>query len=215
VFDLLRDRAEVQARQVVPPEGNKIREFIEMDIPKSNDSLAQLVEETGDPELKRALAWSLAVNATVADMVHGVPPFPYVRESLDMITSQADAIVVSQTPVEALVREWKEHKIDSYVKVIAGQELGTKTEHINLASRGKYGEGKLLMIGDAPGDMKAARANDAFFFPINPGREEESWERFYKEGFARFIEGTYAGAYEAELIADFDRSLPDTPPWKK
>ena len=37
------------------------------------------------------------------------------------------------------------------------------------------------MIGDAPGDMKAARANGALFFPINPGHEDESWERFYDE----------------------------------
>ncbi|MBN1401242.1 MAG: HAD family hydrolase, partial [Anaerolineae bacterium] len=108
VFDLLRERPEVQRRNVAIPEANKIREFIASDLPKSNESLAMVVAETGDPELTRALAWSRAVNATIADMVYGVPPFPYVRESLDLITSHADAIVVSQTPVEALVREWEE-----------------------------------------------------------------------------------------------------------
>lgn len=61
-----------------------------------------------DPELKRALAWGLAVNATIANMVHGIPPFPFVRESLEVLFDKADMIVVSQTPNEALEREWCE-----------------------------------------------------------------------------------------------------------
>ncbi len=215
VFDLLRERPEVQRRSAVIPQAPKIREFIASSVAKSNDSLARLVAETGDPELTKALTWSRAVNATIADIVHGVPPFPYVRESLELITRSADAIVVSQTPVEALLREWDEHEIDGYVKVIAGQEMGTKGEHLRLASEGKYADDHKLMIGDAPGDLNAARANNAFFFPVNPGHEEECWERFYKEAFVRFIEGTYGGAYESGLISDFERALPDTPPWKK
>jgi len=74
---------------------------------------------------------------------------------------------------------------------------------------------KILMIGDAPGDMKAARDNNALFFPINPGHEEESWQRFYEEGMGRFLAGTFAGDYEAALIAEFNRALPSVPPWKK
>ena len=54
------------------------------------------------------------------------------------------------------------------------------------------------MIGDAPGDYKAAVANDALFFPINPGAEEASWKRFYEEGIDRFLAGTFAGEYQAE-----------------
>jgi phosphoglycolate phosphatase-like HAD superfamily hydrolase len=215
VFDLLRERPEVLKRQAAIPEATKIREFMNSGLPQSNDSLAKLVVETHDPELTQALAWSKAVNKTIADMVHGVPPFPYVRESLELLAPQADMIVVSQTPVEALQREWQEHGIDRYARFIAGQEMGTKSEHIRYASQGRYPNDHKLMIGDAPGDYKAARDNKAFFFPINPGHEDESWERFYKEGFARFIAGTFGGAYEAALIAEFDKALPDTPPWKK
>jgi len=215
VFDLLRDRPEVQRRKAAIPEAPSIRDFISSGLPLSNESLAALLEETDDPELRRALAWSNAVNATIADMVHGVPPFPYVRESLERIVQHADAIVVSQTPVEALVREWQEHEIDSLVKVIAGQEMGTKSEHIRWASHGRYDSDKKLMIGDAPGDLKAARDNGALFYPINPGHEEESWQRFYEEAFDRFIAGTYGGAYEAELIEVFEAALPSVPPWKR
>jgi hypothetical protein len=71
------------------------------------------------------------------------------------------------------------------------------------------------MIGDAPGDRDAARAVGALFYPINPGAEELSWQRFHAEASDRFLNGSYAGAYEAALIAEFEKLLSDTPPWKK
>ena len=146
-------------------------------------------------------------------MVHGIPPFPYVHESLELLEDKADMIVVSATPLEALTREWEEHGISRFVRVIAGQEMGKKSEHLALAAKGKYPSDRILMIGDAPGDMKAARANDALFYPINPGREEESWERFYGDAVHKFLAGEYAGAYEAKLIAEFDALLREVPPW--
>ncbi len=215
VFDLLRDRPEVQARRVQPPQAPRVREFIADDaFPKSNDGLRAYLERHPDPELETAWAWTTGVNDSVAEMVHGVPPFPYVRESLQRITQEADAIVVSATPVEALTREWEEHDIAQHVQVIAGQEMGKKAFHLELAAKGKYPSDHILMIGDAPGDMKAARANDALFFPINPGHEDESWERFFKEAFDKFLAGEYAGDYEDGLIAEFQKLLPEVPPWK-
>ena len=214
VFDLLRERPEVQARNAKIPEASRIREFIASDSPKSNDGIKAYAQAHPDPELDQAITWSEAVNATIADMVHGVPPYPYIRESLEKLYSKADMIVVSQTPCEALNREWAEHKIDKYVQAIAGQEMGTKTEHLRIAAHGKYASDHILMIGDAPGDMRAARGNDALFFPVNPGHEEESWQRFYEEALDRFLNGTYEGDYEAALIAEFEKALPETPPWK-
>ena len=91
--------------------------------------------------------------------------------------------------------------------------MGSKKEHIELASQGRYRQGQVIMIGDAPGDMKAAKGNDARFFPINPGAEENSWQRFFSEGAARFRNGQFTESYEGELIAEFERLLPSTPPW--
>ncbi|MDZ7373314.1 MAG: HAD hydrolase-like protein [candidate division KSB1 bacterium] len=214
VFDLLRERPEVQRRGVKIPEAKALREYVESGVPQSNATLREWVERTNDPTLKRTLEWSEAVNRTIADIVKGVPPFPFVRESLAKLSQKADIIIVSQTPTEALVREWEEHDIAQYAAIIAGQELGSKTEHIRLAAGGKYPPDRMLMIGDAPGDLKAAKANNALFYPINPGHEEESWQRFYEEAIDRFFEGTYAGEYEKRLIEEFEKLLPDTPPWK-
>ena len=214
-FDLLSERQEVLQRGVEVPRARGLRDWIGRETKLGNPALKAAVEQSGDEDLKRTLAWSLEINATIAGMVEGIPPFPYVRESLAKLKTVADAIVVSQTPLEALVREWEEHGVDKEVEIIAGQEMGTKSEHIGFATAGKYEAGRVLMIGDAPGDMKAARDNEALFFPINPGEEERSWQRFYEEGLERFLSGRFGGDYEAKLIEEFNRHLPSVPPWQK
>jgi phosphoglycolate phosphatase-like HAD superfamily hydrolase len=215
VFDLLKNRPEVAKRNVEIPEVKELREFIDSGLPLGNPALKKVVENDGSPVLEQALAWSEAVNASIADMVSGIPPFPFVRESLKKLSPVADLMVVSATPTEALNKEWNENGIDEYVREIAGQEMGSKKEHIGLAAVGKYETEHILMIGDAPGDMKAAKANNALFYPIMPGEEDASWQRFYEEAADMFIRGKYAGSYEDKLIQEFLNHLPDTPPWKK
>lgn len=215
VFDLLNDWDRVQERGVRAPETPNLRRWITTESKLGNPVLEAYCKQHDEPDMHQALAWSKAVNATVEEVVKGVPPFPYVRESLEHASGLADILVCSATPVEALVREWKEHDLDKYPFAIAGQEQGTKAEHIALAAHGQYEPSHILMIGDAFGDMKAARANGALFYPIKPGYEEESWERFHEEGLERFTSGQYAGDYETSLIREFEALLPETPPWKK
>jgi len=183
----------------------------------SNDSLKQAIAKATDPkekaELEITLDWSKRVNQAVADIVKNVPPFKYVRESLEEIVQEADIIVCSATPTEALEREWAEHGIAKYAKVIAGQEMGSKADHLEIVSNGKYDKDNVLMVGDAPGDMKAAQKNKVLFFPVNPGNEVASWKKFHDEAFDRFINGRYAGSYEKKLIEEFDACLPENPPW--
>lgn len=196
--------------------------FAWVDDPKStlsDSGLKKAIAETKDPEAKKelelALQWSEKVNWSVKEIVKGIPPFPFVRESLIKLQDLADVLVVSATPGEALEREWEEHGIAKYVKIIAGQEMGTKKEHLALAAAGKYKPENILMMGDALGDYKAAKSNNVLYFPINPGQEEKSWELFYKEGMQVFLEGKYAGAYEKKLFDVFDSLLPEKPYWQK
>jgi phosphoglycolate phosphatase-like HAD superfamily hydrolase len=211
-LDWLRRRPEVKARgvSVVHPKG--LVKWMAEESKLGNPALEKAVAATGDPDLKQALAWSLAVNKAIADMVRNVPPFPSVRECLDDFSEKADMIVCSQTPNAALEAEWAEHGIQSYVQAICGQEIGSKKETL-AACRDKYATDNILMIGDAPGDYKAAVANNALFFPINPGHEEDSWRRLLHEGMERFFTGTFAGVYQKELLNEFDRYLPEKPPW--
>ena len=214
-FDLLKEREEVLKRNAVFPDLTSLRRFIDSGAALGNPALKAEVERTKDEILMRALKWSEEVNRTVGRMVRGIPPFPFVKESLEKLYDKADIIVVSATPGEALEREWKEHDIARFVQVIAGQEMGSKAEHLAMAAAGKYKPENILMVGDAPGDFKAAQKNNALFCPANPGEEDKSWERFYKEGMNKFFDGTYKGEYEANLFKEFETFLPETPPWKK
>lgn len=214
VFDLLAERPEALERGYKPPQVDSLREWISQETKLGNPALEAKVSETNDPILKKTLEWSKAVNETVKKIVRGVPPFPYVRESLEKLQGLVDVIVVSATPEEALKREWAEHDIAKYVRMICGQEMGTKKEHIQYAAAGKYDNDKILMVGDAPGDLKAARANGALFYPVMPGDEAASWKRFFQEAIDKFVSGQYAGEYEQQLIAEFEAHLPETPPWK-
>lgn len=211
-LNLLRNRPEVQARNVNVPSYPALDEWMERETKLGNATLAAEVEG-GNEGLAHIKVWSDGVNEQVADIVHGVPPFPLLRQTLEKALGQADMMVISQTPCDALEREWAEHDISKFVEIIAGQEMGTKTEHLKFAAVDNYAAEKILMIGDAPGDHKAAKANGVLFFPILPGREEDSWERLHGEALDRFFAGTYAGEYEEKLFAEFDGFLPENPSW--
>ena len=215
VFELLHDWDEVKASGVKLPEMAALRAYCNSGLPLGNPSLTAEVARTNGPELQRVLAWSLAINLDIDQNMQPAPPFPWAIKTLQKVHVHSDLIVVSQTPEEALVKEWAHHQIDHLVALIAGQELGTKTEHIRFASQGRYAPERVLMIGDAPGDFAAAMANHAAFFPIVPGQEDACWQRLYDEAYDRFLCGTYLGTYADQLIREFNDSLPDTPPWKK
>ncbi len=211
---LLGERPEVKARKVKMPDLAPLAEWIKKESKLGNPALQKYAEETKNEIIKKTLAWSLEINKDISNMVYGITPFPFVKECLIRIKEKADAMVVSQTPGEALEREWEENDIKKYIRIIAGQEYGTKSEHIKFAAKGKYPDNKILMVGDAFGDLKAAKNNNALFFPVNPGHEEESWEKLYKEGLDKFFNGTYEGGYEKKLIEKFKKYLPEKPSWK-
>ncbi len=213
--DHLRKRKEVTARGVEVPALKGLRSWTEKETQSGYPVLKVAAEETGDPDLLLAMKWSEDVTDRIEKMVHGVKPFASVEKCLYKITEQADTLVVSQTPVDTLQREWKEHGIDTFVKAIAGQEMGTKAQHLALAAKGKYEPDKILMIGDAPGDFRAAEKNGVLFFPILPGREEESWGELFSSGLDHFFNGTFKEIYQNELLEAFEESLPVKPPWEK
>jgi phosphoglycolate phosphatase-like HAD superfamily hydrolase len=214
-LDLLAERPEVRARGATIPELRGLRDWVKRESKLGNPALKAEVARTGNADLDRTLHWSVAVNEAIDAMVSGIPPFPYVRQSLEKLAAVADMVVCSATPQHALVKEWAEHGIHGHVAAICGQEVGGKQEILERTTKHGYAPGRVLMIGDAPGDLKAARGAGALFFPINPGHEEASWERFFKEAVARFLAGTYAGSYEDGLIAEFDRYLPERAPWQR
>ena len=213
VMDLLAGRPEIKEMGFKLPDMEPLREWIGRETRLGNPVFKEYVNNNPHPSLDPVLKWTLAVNEDIAKWLRNTPPFPFARKSIEKLSKLADAVVVSQTPLEALTREWEEHSIDRYVRAIAGQELGTKTEHLTMAAKGRYPDDRILMIGDAPGDHKAALGNNALFFPVIPGHENRSWKLFYEEALDRFIAGTYKGDYQDGLISEFRKSLPEKPSW--
>jgi phosphoglycolate phosphatase-like HAD superfamily hydrolase len=213
-IDMLAQRPEVKRRCPRLPALTGLRDWIGRETRLANPVLKAQVVATGDPDLTLALEWSEAVNRSIEEIVKEVPPFPFVRESLAVMAGKADVMVVSATPREALEREWAEHDLRDLVALIAGQECGSKKEHLALTAAGRYEPAHILMVGDAPGDYHAARANGVLFYPINPGHEEESWQKFFEEALPRFFDETYAGEYMDAQITQFEKLLPEKPPWQ-
>ena len=229
-LDLCRKRRDIVDREVAVPKLPELAAWVGRESKLGNPQLAAEIDRTGSRELDRVMAWSNDVNAAVKKIVRNVPPFPGVRRSLERLHASCDVTVVSQTPTEALLREWAEQHLEGSVSLIAGQELGTKGEHLAAtagvastvggpaagagAVTSRYPAGHVLMIGDAPGDLEAARSVGALFYPVLPGREEASWRRFADEAIDRFLAGSYSGAYERELVSQFEAALPATPAWE-
>lgn len=210
-IDWLNRRPEIQQRQLRFSLPASFLEWVATEDKLGNPALQAAVKVGGDPGLAQALAWSTAVNEDIERMVHGVGPFPLVPECLELMQRQADLFVCSATPNAALESEWAEHGLRPFVQAICGQEAGSKKE--NLANARQYEPDHCLMIGDAPGDHKAAAANQCLFYPIIPGSEAESWERLHREGLERFFAGAFAGEYQTQLLHEFEAALPDRPPW--
>jgi phosphoglycolate phosphatase-like HAD superfamily hydrolase len=213
-MDLVLARPEVLRRRPHVPDLAGLRSWIARETRLSNPALAAEAKATGDADLAAALAWSEDVNRSIAEIARDVPPFPFVRESLESMQGKADVMVVSATPGEALAREWEEQGLRPLVSLIAGQELGSKREHLASAAAGRYQADRALMVGDAPGDLQAARANGLLFYPIDPGAEDDAWQRFFEEALPRFLAGTYAGDYMDALVDRFQTLLPDRPTWR-
>jgi phosphoglycolate phosphatase-like HAD superfamily hydrolase len=65
----------------------------------------------------------------------------------------------------------------------------------------------VLMVGDAPGDLDAAQKNGVFYYPIMVGKEKFSWDRFRNEALGKFIDGSFGGDYQQQLIDEFNANL--------
>ena len=205
-------RPEVLARGVKIAIPQSVRDWIASGAQAGQSVAGEGREGDGRPGPEAPLEWSRAVNRAVEEIVHDVPPFPFVRPCLEKMVAQADVLVVSATPHEALQREWDEHDLAQYVVAICGQEIGTKKECLQAARQ--YPPCHALMIGDAPGDHKAAGPTAPCSSPSIPARKKAVGSDFWTKGCDRFFAGTFAGKYQDELLAEFDRYLPEQPPWK-
>ena len=213
-MELLAARPEVQKRGFKVPDMTPMKEWMAEYKVLSDATLREYNEKHPNPLFDTVLEWSAEVNRRVKRVVHDVPPFPFVKESLAKLFGKADVAVVSATPTAALQKEWSEHGVDRYTSFIAGQEYGAKKDVIEALGK-EYDKKRILMIGDALGDYQAAKGAGAWFYPICPNEEDSSWEEFYNKVADLFLADGYTADVQQTYLDRLDSLLPDTPTWEK
>ena len=176
----------------------------------SNAALeAAIQQKKGDASaMGHALSWSEKVNRSISALPEEAKrAFPGVLEALEAARQQADIAVVSSANRQAVEEEWKRCGMLSAVNQICAQDSGSKAHCIEKLLQLGYSAWKTVMVGDAPGDLSAARSAGVFFFPILVKKEGESWESFRREGLARLTTGSFAGGYQQRLIREFEENL--------
>lgn len=213
-FELLNDWPE--ARNQAPiPDPTDLRIFCDSGLTLSNETIQSEAARTGSALLSEAYAWSVKLNEDIDQNMPDPPPFKGSEKALQRISNNSDAIVISQTQAIALLKDWSRDNLARYVSVIAGPELGSKIDHFTMAAASRYPANAILMLGDAPGDLATAQTIGCNFYPINPGREVESWQRFMDEAYGEFLSGGFSEEYQKQLNHEFKVLLPGLPPWKQ
>ena len=215
-FDYLSKMERVIKLGINIPKVDSIRNWLTLNKPLTNEKLKKIIFDSKEDEkfyLETVLNWSVDVNKTVKKTVFNLPPMKGALNAISNLRKYADIVVVSNTPVKTLNREWAENNIKSKVLYIGGQETGTKTEMLNAVAKNKYNNENILIIGDSLGDLNAAKNINALFFPILPLREEDSWKIFNQKGLQYFFEGNYSGEFENKQIENFHSTLNIKPHW--
>lgn len=175
----------------------------------SNSGLTRMIE--ADPaciSFQKALAWSKAVNASITLLPEEVKqPFAGAKEALAFAHQVADIAIVSSANPDAVIEEWKHFGLLEHTDIMCAQDAGTKAYCIAQLLKKGYDPEKVLMCGDAPGDMDAAKKNGVLYFPILVRHEKESWDEFIAAGCNKLVEGTYKGEYQEARIAAFLQNL--------
>ncbi|MDE6182608.1 MAG: HAD hydrolase-like protein [Eubacteriales bacterium] len=174
----------------------------------SNESLEKEIEKTNNICVKKALAWSIEVNKSI-DLLSDDEKliFPGVKEAIMECKKYADIAIVSSANEKAVIDEWSNHNVLEYVDVVLTQNIGTKAYCIEKLIEKGYNKEKVLMLGDAIGDLNSAKKNNVSFYPIMVRKEKFSWERFKNTILEKFLNNLYTGELEESIIKEFKDNL--------
>lgn len=170
----------------------------------SNASVKAAYEQTGQEVFQKALDWSIAVNLAITKLPEELKkPFDGACDGVRTAHEAADVAIVSSANQEAVKEEWEKFGLMESVDVCMTQSEGSKAFCIGEMLKKGYTPDHVLMIGDAPGDQAAAEKNGVLYYPILVRKEAQSWKRFTDEALPKFLEGSYNGEYQEQVIREF------------
>ena len=173
----------------------------------SNPALLEECQKTRNECMEKALLWSIHVNLSIVEAQDEDMPFENVKDAMDEMSKHADLTAVSSANGQAVDSEWTKHKIKENCRVLLCQEAGSKAYCIERLLEKGYDKSKVLMVGDAPGDKKAALDNGVRFYPIIVEKEGFSWKRLKEEASVKLLNGEFDDNYQEQLIKEFEAAL--------
>lgn len=174
----------------------------------SNNALKQFAADEEHICFAKALSWSEAVNLAINALPdEEKKPYEGVLEGIRAAHEQADIAIVSSANQQAVEEEWERCGLLQYTDIVLTQNAGSKAYCIGRMLEFGYDKDRVMMVGDAPGDHRAAVKNGVCYYPILVKHEDESWKKFKEESLDKFTSGEYRGEYEAECIRQFEDNL--------
>lgn len=172
LFNEMQERGDIQAGDL-----RLYHEYITHHQTHNVESLKKWIDQSKDSFIEKVLRWSENVNRKIDQEMPVIEPFDGVLEFLKEASKKYQLAVVSSANQEALYKEWSQGGLLEYVDLLTSQNDGTKTEILADFVKKGIPSRNILMIGDAPGDQKAAKENDCFFEWIKAGQESVCFER--------------------------------------
>lgn len=170
----------------------------------SNAALQRAIDSKDSISLKKALSWSKAVNESINRLPEEEKvPFEGVREALSFAHGKADVAIVSSANLDAVLEEWERFGLLEHTDIVLAQDAGSKAFCIGELLKAGYDKEHVLMCGDAPGDLDAAKQNGVFYYPILVRHEKESWKEFWETAVGKLMDGTYGGDYQQSKTEAF------------
>lgn len=189
------------------PDLTDLRAYIAGENRFSPATLKAWMEIHPSPELDRVLAWSDRADVLFTRACEGLQPYPGVREALTEANALASVAVVSAAARAGLEKDWAAAGLTPVVDFFMSQEDGSKTAQLQKAMA-QCEEGVCaLMLGDTVSDGVCAHAAGALFYPIMPGDEAASWQRFREEILPQFLAGKYGPAEEETYYSQLKAML--------
>ena len=158
--------------------------------------------------LQLAYEWSLDVNRHIAMIPEElVKPFDNVADAMAALPEDVSVDIISSANAAAVSHEWEKFGLLRYVTRLFSQDDGSKADCIRMCIEGGLSPDSVIMCGDSPGDLDAARKNSCFFFPILVKREGESWKMFIDEIIPHLDDVSWLKASQERYIRLFSENL--------
>ena len=198
---------EMKERRLWSDNVEELGKYVDSGYALSNAGLEKWLAEHPSVFMQKVLAWSKLGDVYFDKLTENIQPFEGVSGTVAHMGRYADIMVVSAASGKGLQKDWGNAGLTEKVSFIAGQEFGNKAKQLAFAGENGYESQKMLMIGDAPGDYDAAKAVGAWFYPIMPGRESQSWQALHDTYLDMFFTDQYDETVESKLYEAFENTL--------